>query len=396
MKKLKKMTALFMAFAVLAGILSVSAVALGDQNLNAVMNSDGSCVFDAYTGSGNCVYSFYFKAPNSGGSSDYVLFSGDITDKYISISDGKVYVSRDYILERFQSKNLEERDYAVKYAAGYRINNTYIWDYERTRTIKVEYNYENPTVITKVNIKPYPVAGMKAVDAMSYMQIESEPKYQYPYAASDEYGKDFAFMTSPYHPVDYTPMSAYRGTIKENTTYYFFFNLHYYEGTELQPNCIQFVDVSGVTVSNVNATISHNRAFVTGTIKFKSVGTLMDLVVLPKGEQYADYNTDLTLRFTAENLPKGFILVTESGAAAVSDGKNPTVIVLNVGQLKDKAEYIVKVADEHGHAVQNSDNAEMTSCCVVNVDNSFMAKLSAFFRFIFSGFKWGSTELNFN
>ena len=113
----------------------------------------------------------------------------------------------------------------------------------------------------------------------------------------------------------------------------------------------------------------------------------VELMKLPaSGEYNAKYNESVKLKITARNVPKN-VFMTADKTTAKSEGKYEFTQEVDLGQMKESREINVAFTDSAGNVMGNS-------VVKINVDSSFIAKISAFFSFLFSGFKWGNKTID--
>ena len=123
--------------------------------------------------------------------------------------------------------------------------------------------------------------------------------------------------------------------------------------------------------------------YLSGYIKAEYV----ELMKLPaSGEYNAKYNESVKLNITARNVPKNIVMTVDK-TPIPSTGKYEFTNAVDLGQMKESKEINVAFTDSAGNVMGNS-------VVKINVDSSFIAKISAFFSFLFSGFKWGSKTID--
>lgn len=102
----------------------------------------------------------------------------------------------------------------------------------------------------------------------------------------------------------------------------------------------------------------------------------------PESSADADYKKDVTAIVKCYNVPKNYKIVVD-GNSVISTGQAEISIARSLGQLTESKTVSFRAYDTAGNLVAYNDLA-------VVVDDNIFARISAFFRFIFSGFKWGS------
>jgi len=113
----------------------------------------------------------------------------------------------------------------------------------------------------------------------------------------------------------------------------------------------------------------------------------VELMKLPaSGEYNAKYNESVKLNITARNVPKNIVMTVDK-TPIPSTGKYEFTNAVDLGQMKESKEINVAFTDSAGNVMGNS-------VVKINVDSSFIAKISAFFSFLFSGFNWGSKTID--
>jgi hypothetical protein len=123
--------------------------------------------------------------------------------------------------------------------------------------------------------------------------------------------------------------------------------------------------------------------YLSGYIKAEYV----ELMKLPaSGEYNAKYNESVKLNITARNVPKNIVMTVDK-TTIPSTGKYEFTNAVDLGQMKESREINVAFTDSAGNVMGNS-------VVKINVDSSFIAKISAFFSFLFSGFNWGSKTID--
>ena len=111
------------------------------------------------------------------------------------------------------------------------------------------------------------------------------------------------------------------------------------------------------------------------------LGSAIGIMRLPTSDGEADYKKNVVVRAYGYNVPAGYKMVVD-GKMFVSNGQTEFPGDVLLGQLTVSHTVPIRIYDAN-------DNLKGEFSANIAVKNNFGAKLLAFLRFVFSGFRWG-------